>query len=313
MESKNYFCFMESQSRINIFENNQIDKITWDDKVLSSPNFSFFSLSWVLDILHPNWHALVLNSYDAFMPIPISRKFGIPYVFQPKFIRSLTIFYNSETEKELILQKIQTTYSLVNINFDFELRENCITGIFQKLLLPQNINLLVQGYSKNTNRILSKIDDEIKFESIGDAGIFIDFFKLNKKIKSLKSLSYSKLHKLIYEVINRSFGELIGAFYKGEMLACGIFISYNKQVYFLKGTVNKLGREKSALYGLINFVLTKSIGNYDSFDFIGSNDKGIANFYRKFGAKDQQYSTLKFNKTKAPLKQLTNFYLKINS
>lgn len=304
---------MKSQNLVQIFKNDEIDKIIWDNKLLSSPTFSFFSLSWVLDILHPNWHALVLNEYEAFMPIPISSKFGLSYVFQPKFIRTLTLFHDSESDKDLILKKIEDTYSLVNINFDFKLNDNCDNGIFQKLTLPKEINLLVQGYSKNTTRILSKMDNQITFETFSDVGIFIDFFKLNKKLNSLKTVSYNRLSKLINEIINRGHGELLGAFYQGEMLACGFFISCNKQVYFLKGTVNKLGREKGALYGLLNFVLSNSIGNYDSFDFIGSNNKSIANFYKKFGAKDQQYSILKYNKIKTPIKQVANVYLKIKS
>ena len=81
----------------------------------------------------------------------------------------------------------------------------------------------------------------------------------------------------------------------------------------MKGTVNKLGREKGAFYGLIDFVLQSLIGSFDDFDFIGSNDKGVANFYRKFGAQDFSYSILKYNTIKTPVKQLANLYLQVKS
>ena len=79
----------------------------------------------------------------------------------------------------------------------------------------------------------------------------------------------------------------------------------------MKGTVNKLGREKGAFYGLIDFVLQSLIGSFDNFDFVGSNEKGVAGFYRKFGAKDFNYSILKYNTIKTPVIQLANLYLKI--
>ena len=79
----------------------------------------------------------------------------------------------------------------------------------------------------------------------------------------------------------------------------------------MKGTVNKIGREKGAFYGLIDFVLQSLIGRFDNFDFVGSNDKGVSDFYRKFGAQDFNYSILKYNNIKTPIKQLANLYLKI--
>ena len=74
----------------------------------------------------------------------------------------------------------------------------------------------------------------------------------------------------------------------------------------MKGTVNKIGREKGAFYGLIDFVLQSLIGSFDNFDFVGSNDKGVSDFYRKFGAKDFNYSILKYNKKELVIDNLIN-------
>ena len=298
---------------VQIIENKKLNKNIWDKKLYLNPSSSFFSLSWVLDILHPNWDALVYLNYEAFMPIPKAQKYGLTYVFQPKFIRSFSIFNENEDQRELILEAFKETYSLVNINLDFELKESNSNGVFQKLSIPSSCELLQNAYSKNAIRVISKLDIEIEYKLIYDAGTFINFFKKIKNIKSLKSNSYNKLHQLINECIKRKNGKLIAAFYKGEMIACGFFIFFQKQVYFMKGTVNKLGREKGALYGLINHVLMSATGRFDNFDFIGSNDKGVAGFYRKFGAQNFSYSILKYNKIKTPIKQLANIYLKIKS
>jgi hypothetical protein len=300
-------------NNVQIIENKKLNKNIWDKKLCLNPSSSFFSLSWVLDILHPNWNGLVLNDYESFMPIPIAKKFGVNYIFQPKFIRSLSIFHQTEDQRELIIESFKEAFSLVNINLDFELNESSGKGFFQKLSIPSSHELLQNVYSKNALRVISKLDVEIEYKLFYDAETFIQFFRKIKNIKSLKSNSYSKLHQLINETLKRENGKLIAAFYKGEMIACGFFIFFQKQVYFMKGTVNKLGREKGAFYGLIDFVLQSLVGSFEHFDFVGSNDKGIAGFYKKFGAKDFHYSILKYNKIKSPIKQLANLYLQIKS
>jgi len=300
-------------SNVQIINHKELDKVIWDKKIGASASPSFFMLSWVLDILNPNWDALVYLNYEAFMPIPKAQKYGLTYVFQPKFIRSLSIFNENEDHRSAIIAIFRETYSLVNVNLDFELKESNSNGIFQKLSIPSSCELLHNVYSKNALRVISKLDVEIEYKLFYDAGTFIQFFKKIKNIKSLKSNSYNKLHQLINECIKRENGKLIAAFYKEEMIACGFFIFFQKQVYFMKGTVNNLGREKGALYGLIDNVLKSAIGSFENFDFIGSNDQGVAGFYRKFGAQDFSYSILKYNKTKTPIKQLANLYLQIKS
>jgi hypothetical protein len=298
-------------SNVQIINHKELDKVIWDKKICASASPSFFMLSWVLDILHPNWDALVYLNYEAFMPIPKGQKYGLTYVFQPKFIRSLSIFNETEDQRELIIRAFKETYSLVNINLDFELKESNSNGVFQKLSIPSSCELLQNAYSKNALRVISKLDVEIEYKLFYDAGTFIEFFKKIKNIKSLKSNSYTKLNQLINETLKRENGKLIAGFYKGEMIACGFFIFFLKQVFFLKGTVNKIGREKGAFYGLIDFVLQSLIGRFEHFDFVGSNDKGVSDFFRKFGAQDFNYSILKYNTIKTPIKQLTNLYLKI--
>jgi len=300
-------------SNVQIINHKELDKVIWDKKIGVSASPSFFMLSWVLDILHPNWDALVYLNYEAFMPIPIAKKFGVNYIFQPKFIRSLSIFHEKEGQRELILEAFIEAYSFVNINLDFELKEASDSGFYQKLSMPNSSELLHKAYSKNALRVISKLDVEIEYKLFYDAETFIQFFRKIKNIKSLKSNSYIKLHQLINETLKRENGKLIAAFYKGEMIACGFFIFFQKQVYFMKGTVNKLGREKGAFYGLIDFVLQSLVGSFEHFDFVGSNDNGIAGFYKKFGAKDFHYSILKYNKIKSPIKQLANLYLQIKS
>ncbi|MCX6195773.1 MAG: hypothetical protein NTY55_03845, partial [Flavobacteriia bacterium] len=125
-------------SNVQIINHKELDKVIWDKKIGASASPSFFMLSWVLDILHPNWDALVYLNYEAFMPIPKAQKYGLTYVFQPKFIRSLSIFNENEDHRSAIIAIFRETYSLVNINLDFELKESNSNGVFQKLSIPSS-------------------------------------------------------------------------------------------------------------------------------------------------------------------------------
>lgn len=61
----------------------------------------------------------------------------------------------------------------------------------------------------------------------------------------------------------------------------------------MKGTLNAEGKEIGALVFVLDAVLEKSTTTHQSLDFIGSNQESIAQFYRKFGAKDAYYQVVK--------------------
>ena len=48
---------------------NMIDKRRWDDCIAKSFNGSVYAWSWYLDIVHPNWEALIENDYERVMPL----------------------------------------------------------------------------------------------------------------------------------------------------------------------------------------------------------------------------------------------------
>ena len=61
----------------------------------------------------------------------------------------------------------------------------------------------------------------------------------------------------------------------------------------MKGTLNAAGKDIGALVFILDAVMEKSATTHRSLDFIGSNQESIAQFYRKFGAKDAYYQVVK--------------------
>ena len=95
---------MNSRANINIhyLRHNEIDRQKWDKCILSSVNGIIYAFSWYLDIVCEGWQALVSNDYEAVMPLPAFRKYGINYLAQPFFTQQLGVFSTKKMDEELI-------------------------------------------------------------------------------------------------------------------------------------------------------------------------------------------------------------------
>ena len=56
-----------------------------------------YAFSWYLDIIADNWDVLVQDDYEAVMPVPFRRKFGVNYVYPPFWLLELGLFSLKDT------------------------------------------------------------------------------------------------------------------------------------------------------------------------------------------------------------------------
>ena len=78
---------------IQYLEHNQIDKKKWDATIEECGNI--YAYSWYLDVVHPQWEALVEGDYDTVMPLTGGEKFGVHYLFQPYFVLFSYLLYSN--------------------------------------------------------------------------------------------------------------------------------------------------------------------------------------------------------------------------
>ena len=71
---------------IKYLKHNQIDKQKWDSAIENARNGLVYVLSWFLDIVSPDWDALVYGDYEVVMPLTYRNKLGVKYLYQPVFI-----------------------------------------------------------------------------------------------------------------------------------------------------------------------------------------------------------------------------------
>jgi len=77
-------------------QRNELDDEIWDDFVAASPQQYLYYFTWYLDAACPGWAAIVVEhkgKWVAVMPLPMRKKGGIAYSFQPPITQFLGIIF----------------------------------------------------------------------------------------------------------------------------------------------------------------------------------------------------------------------------
>lgn len=291
-----------------------IDKRRWDDCIAKSFNGNVYAWSWYLDIVHPKWEALIENDYERVMPLTPKTKFGISYLFQPFFVQQLGIFSQSllsQDEVEDFIRAIPKKYKLIRYrlneynkvddDWDFVVRHRNI-----ELDLIYDYQYLYNNYSKNTKRNLAKAESSgISLNRNVNANDVIQLFRANrgKDVKHWNDEEYSRLLDLIETAIYHECCFIVGANdIDGQLIAGAVFMCSHDRIIFLFSGNDENYRDKHALTFLLDNTIREYAENQYVFDFEGSDNEGLARFYKGFGGKEVFYPEIIFNNLKGIFK-----------
>ena len=281
--------------QIQHLQHKHIDFKKWDDTILSSANHLGYAYSWYLDIVSPGWEALVTDDYEFIMPLPVKRKYKIPYLVQPVLTQQLGIFSKNEISDEIIQLFIKNipyySYELNMNERNFNTEVTKLPNYVLKLKDPyENIQ---QKYSKNTVRNIEKaqknnvrIVDKIEIEE------FISLFsQVNPNAIAVIKSTYRAI--LTTGTKNKMI-TISGAYNTKDELIAGICHFFTgKRIVCLLPVSNAEAKKTSAMFLLIDSLIRTFAETDRIVDFEGSQIEGIARFYRGFGAADQPYYLLK--------------------
>ena len=309
---------------IRYLTHNQIDTQRWDECIAQSPDGNVYCLSWYLDVVHPNWEALVEDDYEAVMPLTGGKKFGINYLFQPFFTQKLGIFSKNEVSEEKIEQFLNAIpdkfkfaeINCVNLSVSKDFKDSKVSAIITshrniELDLNQDYSVLSQNYSSNTKRNLAKAKkEELKIVENAEPSVIIALFRKNrgKEIKHWGDKEYERLLKLVETAKKHEACLVLGVQNPDNQIVAGAFfmISHNKIVFLFSGS-DESNKESHGLTFLLDYVIGKYSGTENILDFEGSDNDGLSRFYKGFGGKETFYHGLTFNK----LNKISKFALKI--
>jgi len=299
---------MEELPELIFVKHDEINQILWDENILKSINGNVYANFWYLDVVTKHkWDALISKDYKWLMPLPSKKKFGFRYLPTPLFIQQLGIYGPGPFSQEVCLHFIKhldKNFDLVDYNinhfnvfdgfgkFKIKERKNLILNI------NNNTDLLKNTFSDGIKRKITKAQNsKVKLNNASIRAIIKLFQDNNERaIPDWNFANYTVLEELYHMSSLRKKGFCIGAYNDNGNLISGAFIlEYKETATFIFSGNSDEGKEKGALPFLISNYIATAPKHIQYFDFEGSDNEGLYQFYSGFGAKEFNYLHLKKN------------------
>lgn len=301
------------KSSITYLHHRNIDFDLWDKCISEAANSRLYAGSWYLDRTAVDWDAMVWGDYEYVMPLPVRRRLGISYIYQPLFCQQLGIFPPPppEVAREFFIALQQRfRYMEIQLNasnlpprdmkgMEFSARKN--------FLLPvgADYQIIEAGYSTNTRRNIGKaMDSHLNFSAGIPMEAFLEFKQNNQQAK-LPGDAMQKLKSIIAYCLYKGIGEIAGVYSPGNNLCAAVFFcKWHERVIYLNAVSNDEGKQARAMFYLIDRFIRSVAGEDYAIDFEGSMIPGVARFFEGFGAAPEVYYQAKYNSLPAILNLL---------
>ncbi|HEX4851108.1 MAG TPA: hypothetical protein VFV08_09895, partial [Puia sp.] len=113
---------MPTNYHIEYIRREAIDTSQWDRCIEDSANSLIYAHSFYLDNMAKNWDALILNNYEAIMPLTWNQKWGMKYLYQPPLTQQLGIFSRKSIGDEVrkaFINEATKHYRFAEIYFNY--------------------------------------------------------------------------------------------------------------------------------------------------------------------------------------------------
>lgn len=294
---------MSSGNTIEYLSDKEINKQLWDQCIDKAPNGLIYAYSFYLDAMADNWDALVLNDYEAVMPLPWRKKYGIYYLYQP-FLTAQSGLFGNYISAELFnkfFQGIPRKFKL----WEFSLNHGNLFQVeglnfYERtnyvLNLNQSYETLYSNYRENVQRNIKK---SVQYGCYINTSINIDdIISLSKlQAKNIPATDFEKFRQLYHILKTKNAVKTYGVFSKNNELvaSCVFSFSHSRTYYILVGN-HPNGRTLGASHALIDAFIKDHAGQNLLLDFEGSDIRNLAFFYSSFGAKEEKFPAIKMNK-----------------
>ena len=292
---------MSATHTIQFLERKHIDTTKWDRCIEQAGNGLVYGYSFYLDAMATHWAGLVSGDYEAVMPLPYRRKFLIYYLYQPFLTAQLGVFGNQITAKLLqdFFDAIPSKFKL----WEFPLNHgNLVEGTSYPLYvrknyvldLNQSYEVLYNDYRDNIKRNIRKSQQygcyakkDIPLQEV--ISLAAQIHPEEKGLKDFESL-YSIMHAKGQAICYGMYSD------KQQLLAsCALLFSHNRAYYLLVGN-HPNGRTLGASHALIDAFIKDHTGQPLLLDFEGSDIRNLAFFYSGFGAREENYAAIQWNR-----------------
>ena len=296
---------MAETGNIQYLTQEQIDKKKWDDCIDKASNGLIYGYSFYLDHMSKQWDALVLNDYEAVMPLPWNRKYGIHYLYQPFLTAQLGLFGNQITKTLLdsFLKAIPSRFKY----WDICLNHHNLYGLdafnlFQRsnyvLELNKKYEELLGAYRENIRRNIRKAEQvgcKVQRQIDPELVIQLALGQMKRQVKEADE-NVERFRKLLRLLHEKKMASTYGIYLREELVAsCIFFFSHNRAYYILVGN-HPNGKTIGASHALIDAFIKDHTQTDLILDFEGSDISNLAFFYSSFGATEEKYAAVRLNR-----------------
>lgn len=274
-----------------------IDKDKYDQCIVRSPMSRIYAFSWYLDCVSERWDVLVEEDYRTVMPLPIGKKYGIPYIFTPPWVQQLGIFSETGVTQEKVKEFIgYIPKKFLRIDYQLNASNQLKGKVYRKkmnYLLPLNksYDQIKNNFNKNRRRILNKDFSSIKIDKKGDIDIFLKNFKTLEKPYEIPDRALGQLRSLHDDP--RVNLDIWNAFVDDCFIGGLIWVLDQYRITYLVPVSTSAGKNHNVSTYLIDELIRTYQGSSLTLDFEGSMLSGVEKFYRSFGARTEHYSYIK--------------------
>lgn len=289
-------------NEISVVDSHKIDRAKWNQCVDKSSNGLIYALTDYLDHMTEQWTGIVINDYEAVLPVPWKKKFGIKYVYSVPFIQQLGFF--SAHEGKIDEKIFQAIFSICRYGEYYFNYANVVPGSVARinyvLPLSKTLDDTIAAFSndgqRNIKRSLSK---GLKYHDAAPDEVIDAFQALYGSLCAVRDYrNFAHLCQTLL-VQDRIVSRKVTV--NGEKtLAAILLLKYRDRLYNVMNATLPEGRSVEANYFLLANVWKEFESSNLVFDFEGSELPGVKEFYEKFSPKNEPYFSFRFNYLKFP-------------
>ncbi len=283
----------------------QVNKQAWDNCISNAGNGLIYGRSFYLDAMSRQWDALVLNNYEAVMPLTYNKKYGIYYLYQPPFTASLGVFGNNISAELLqqFLSAIPEKFKYWDIYLN---RGNYFNldafGLYERinytLQLNSSYEILFGNFKESTQRNVKKFEQlkGIIKKDIPVKEVIALSQQQSAAFTTLTDDDFVRLTNLYNFLHKKNAALTYGAYCNEQLVASAAFFLDEKRAYYILVGNHPDGKTVGASHALINAFIKDNAGKDLILDFEGSDIHSVAFFYSSFGAVEEKYCGIKLNR-----------------
>ncbi|SDI36329.1 hypothetical protein [Chryseobacterium jejuense] len=291
----------------------EIDFVKYSQCLEKSEQRKYSATKDFLDTTAPKqWEILVYNDYEAVMPIPFVRKYGVKIVHNPKLCQQLGVFSDKDDVNlnEQFLDYLENHYLIRAYPFNdsnelrtkFRIKKNF-------LIYPDPYEKVYARYSPKRKRKLRLDEDvldhsEIKTVSYNEVKSFIESNMLGLS-KESDLAGFMEIYETAYRL---KYLRFLAFYYHGKIINVIATYSDCNMVALLGTFSDKEYVKLSGASVLIDQMLKETIDTH-IFDFEGGDIPNIEEFFRGFRPELKPYGIIEHSK-KDLFKKLGSLILK---